>query len=180
MLQEADTQLPSPELPLPTALIEAALTKAVLEEAILHDFALWQSCPLQSLHVCPTRDASAVPAQVSIMLCAVMLQASAGKAAADWAAEKKEAGELQEQLQGQLAALDALRYDLEQAKAALTAKLEMASATNAELDIQILEVSEPEADVTCCRVTYYNLAEAQAVCSPIPERRLSFMLSCIF
>lgn len=42
-----------------------------------------------------------------------------------------------------MAALDALHYELEQSKAAgwgaLTAKLEMASATNAELDIQILE-----------------------------------------
>ena len=86
----------------------------------------------------------------AVMLRAVMLQASAGKAAADWAAERKEAGEVKEQLQGQLAALDALRYDLEQAKAALTAKLELASATNAELDIQILEVSWSEGFVTCC------------------------------
>lgn len=73
------------------------------------------------------------------------MQASAGKSAAAWAAERKEGEQLREQLQGQVAALDALRYDLEQAKASLTAKLEQSSATIAEQDIQILEVGGSQA-----------------------------------
>ena len=83
------------------------------------------------------------PTQLSLTLPSdcIQVQVSAGKSAADWAAEKKEAEQVREQLQGQVAALDALRYDLEQAKASLTAKLEQSSATIAEQDIQILEAS---------------------------------------
>lgn len=61
--------------------------------------------------------------------------------AAEKAGEQKQHAEQKAQLEAQIQALDSLRYDLEQAKASLTAKLEISSATNTSLEIQILEVS---------------------------------------
>ena len=69
------------------------------------------------------------------------VQGSAAQLAAERAAEQKQHAEQTAQLEAQIQALDSLRYDLEQAKANLTAKLEMSSATNTGLEIQILEVS---------------------------------------
>ena len=69
-------------------------------------------------------------------------QGSAAQLAAERAAEQKQHAEQTAQLEAQIQALDSLRYDLEQAKANLTAKLEMSSATNTGLEIQILEVSK--------------------------------------
>jgi len=61
--------------------------------------------------------------------------------AAEKAAEHKQHVEQAAQAEAQIQALDSLRYDLEQAKANLTAKLEMTLATNTALEITILEVS---------------------------------------
>lgn len=60
--------------------------------------------------------------------------------AAEKAAEQKQHAEQTAQFEAQIQALDSLRYDLEQAKANLTAKLELSSASNTALGIQIIEV----------------------------------------
>lgn len=69
-----------------------------------------------------------------------MAQGSAAQLAADRLAEQKQHAQQAAQLETQIQALDSLRYDLEQAKANLTAKLEASSAANTSLEIQILEV----------------------------------------
>ncbi|DBB09502.1 TPA: hypothetical protein ACH3X3_008062 [Trebouxia sp. C0006] len=66
-------------------------------------------------------------------------QGSANQLAAEKAAEQKQHEQQTAQLEAQIQALDSLRYDLEQAKANLTAKLELSSAANTALEIQILE-----------------------------------------
>ena len=68
------------------------------------------------------------------------LQGSAGQLAAERHAEQKQHAQQTAQFEAQIQALDSLRYDLEQAKANLTAKLEISSAANTSLEIQILEV----------------------------------------
>lgn len=68
------------------------------------------------------------------------LQGCAAQLAAERHAEQKQHSQQAAQLQAQIQALDSLRYDLEQAKANLTAKLEISSAANTSLEIQILEV----------------------------------------
>ena len=75
--------------------------------------------------------------------CHALLQGSANQLAAEKAAEQKQHEQQTAQLEAQIQALDSLRYDLEQAKANLTAKLELSSATNTALEIQILEVRHP-------------------------------------
>ncbi|DBA74307.1 TPA: hypothetical protein ACH3X1_011082 [Trebouxia sp. C0004] len=66
-------------------------------------------------------------------------QGSASQLAAEKAAEQKEHEQQTAQLEAQIQALDSMRYDLEQAKASLTAKLELSSAANTALEIHILE-----------------------------------------
>ena len=83
--------------------------------------------------------------------CRAILQGSASLLAAEKAAEQKQHEQQTAQLEAQIQALDSLRYDLEQAKASLTAKLELSSAANTALEIQILEVRLPVASalLTC-------------------------------
>ncbi len=75
--------------------------------------------------------------------CHATLQGSASQLAAEKAAEQKQHAQQTAQLEAQIQALDSLRYDLEQAKASLTAKLELSSAANTAVEIQILEVRRP-------------------------------------
>ncbi|MCJ1297918.1 hypothetical protein MMC08_000707 [Hypocenomyce scalaris] len=66
-------------------------------------------------------------------------QGAASQLAAEKAAEQKQHAEQTALFEAQIQALDSLRYDLEQAKANLTAKLELSSASNTALGIQIIE-----------------------------------------
>ena len=78
------------------------------------------------------------------------VQGSAAQLAAERLVEQKQHAEQTAQLEAQMQALDSLGYDLEQAKANLTAKLEISSATNTGLEIQILEVGCFA--ICCCTV----------------------------
>lgn len=66
-------------------------------------------------------------------------QGSASKLAAEKAEEQRRHADEKAQLEAQIQALDSLRFELEQAKANLTAKLERSLASITALEIQVLE-----------------------------------------